>query len=230
MKKILIGKQDFKELIVGNYYYVDKTLFVKDVIDDTSGAILITRPRRFGKTLNMSMLDYFFNIDKKDSKELFKGLKIMEEGEEYTSKLGYYPCIFVTFADVKADSYEAMLMAVKTAIHEVYDQYRYLIESENLEEDEKEYIKDILNFKIDDLRMWSAIRDLSKFLYKHYGKKAIILIDEYDVPLQSAYVSDYYERAVSYIKQIYIATVKNNNYFEKAVFTRSIKNSQRKYI
>ena len=141
MKKgIGIGRSDFKSVILNDLYYVDKTMFIKDIIDDESQAILITRPRRFGKTLNMSTLNYFFNIDKKDTRKLFNGLKIMEQGEKYTSKQGTYPCIFLSLADVKTPTYEKMIASFKTAIHEVYCKFRYLLESDRIFDDEKIYI------------------------------------------------------------------------------------------
>ena len=218
-KRIGIGELDFKELIVKDLYYVDKTMFAKDIIDDDSKAILITRPRRFGKTINMSMLDYFFNIDKKDSKKLFKGLKIMDQGEEYTSKLGKYPCIYLSLADVKTQTYNEMITSMKTIIHEIYCNFRYLLDSDKLFDDEKNYIRDILNFKIEEDRLFISVKDLSNFLSRHYNQKVIILIDEYDAPLQNAYSEGFYDKAKKYIGQFYEATIKSNIYCEKAILT-----------
>ena len=112
MKGIGIGESDFKWLMINDNYFIDKTLFIKDIIDNASKVVLITRPRRFGKTLNMSMLRYFLDCNKKDTKDLFKGLKIMEQGEKYTSKLGAYPCIYLTFKDVSDTNYQNMLLDI----------------------------------------------------------------------------------------------------------------------
>ena len=127
-----IGISDFKMLRMRDNYFIDKTLYIKDIIDNQTGVILVTKPRRFGKTLNMSMLRYYFDCTQKDSKELFKGLKIMEQEEKYTSKLGYYPCIYMTLKDVRDTTYEKMLLDMKTAILEIDKQHRYLMESDKI--------------------------------------------------------------------------------------------------
>ena len=143
MNGIGIGQSDFKILRIKNNYYIDKTKYIKDVIDNESSVLLITRPRRFGKTLNMSMLRYYFDCTKKDSKELFKGLKIMEQEEKYTSKLGYYPCIYLTLKDVMETNYANMILNMKIAIAEMYQEHRYLLESDKIYPEEKEQIKDL---------------------------------------------------------------------------------------
>ena len=120
MYGIGIGQSDFRALRIRKNYYIDKTMYIKDVIDNEASVLLVTRPRRFGKTLNMSMLKYYFDCTKKDSKELFEGLKIMEQEEKYTSKLGYYPCIYLTLKDAGLISYEMMIMQLKTIMMELY--------------------------------------------------------------------------------------------------------------
>ena len=127
MYGIGIGESDFKILRIKKDYYIDKTKYIKDIIDNRSKVLLITRPRRFGKTLNMSMLRYYFDCTKKDSKELFKGLKIMEQEEKYTSKLGYYPCIYLTLKDAGLQSYELMIMQLRTLLMDIYYENRYFI-------------------------------------------------------------------------------------------------------
>ena len=126
MYGIGIGESDFKILRIKKDYYIDKTKYIKDIINNRSKVLLITRPRRFGKTLNMSMLRYYFDCTKKDSKELFKGLKIMEQEEKYTSKLGYYPCIYLTLKDAGLQSYELMIMQLRTLLMDIYYENRYL--------------------------------------------------------------------------------------------------------
>ena len=137
MYGIGIGESDFKILRIKKDYYIDKTKYIKDIIDNRSKVLLITRPRRFGKTLNMSMLRYYFKKKKKDSKELFKGLKIMEQEEKYTSKLGYYPCIYLTLKDVMETNYGNMILNMKIAIAEMYQEHRYLLESDKIYPEEK---------------------------------------------------------------------------------------------
>ena len=219
MKGIGIGESDFKWLMINDNYFIDKTLFIKDIIDNASKVVLITRPRRFGKTLNMSMLRYFLDCNKKDTKDLFKGLKIMEQGEKYTSKLGAYPCIYLTFKDVSDSKYENMLLDMKTVVLEAYREHRYLLESEKLYDDEKQVITDILWGRADEVTLKNSIKTLSRMLYEHFEKPAILLLDEYDVPLQIAYVEGFYDDAVSFFKTFYGITFKDNPYLEKTVIT-----------
>ena len=184
-----------------------------------SKVALITRPRRFGKTLNMSMLRYYFDCQSKYSKELFEGLKIMEQGEKYTSKLGYYPVIYITLKDVNDDTYENMLLNLKTSISNMYKQHRYLMESDKIYPDEKEKINDIYYCREDENVLKNSVRDLSEYLSRYYDKPVILLVDEYDVPLQNAYVEGYYEKAVKFFKTFYGTTFKDNPYLEKTVIT-----------
>ena len=203
-----IGISDFKALRVRKNYFIDKSMYIKDIIDNQSGVVLITRPRRFGKTLNMSMLKYFFDCDVKDGEELFKGLKIMEQGEKYTSKLGAYPCIYLTLKDVNDANYGNMILNLKTAILEMYREHRYLLDSDKIYEDEKERIIDILYTREDEVALRSSVRELSGYLYRHYEKPVMLFIDEYDVPIQSAYVEKYYEQAIKFLKSFYGTTFK----------------------
>ena len=219
MQGIGIGTSDFKKMRVKDYYYIDKTMYIKDILDNKSEIALVTRPRRFGKTLNMSMLRYFFDCDVKDSKELFKGLKIMEQEEKYTSKLGAYPCIYLTLKDVNDANYENMILDLKTAILEMYREHRYLLESDKIYEDEKARIMDILYTREDEVALKTSVRELSGYLYRHFGKPVMLFIDEYDVPIQSAYVKGYYEKAIEFLKTFYGTTFKDNPYLEKTVLT-----------
>ena len=213
-----IGISDFKALRVRKNYFIDKTMYIKDIIDNQSGVVLITRPRRFGKTLNMSMLRYFFDCDVKDSKELFKGLKIMEQEEKYTSKLGTYPCIYLTMKDLNVSTYEYMIMQLRTAMMEIYFEKRYLLERE-IPKGERETYNRMLSAKANEMEILNSIKMLSKLLYNYYNKPVMLFIDEYDVPIQSAYVKGYYEKAIEFLKTFYGTTFKDNPYLEKTVLT-----------
>ena len=218
-KGIGIGISDFKMLRLRDNYYIDKSMYIKDILDNQSGVILVTRPRRFGKTLNMSMLRYYFDINQKDAKKLFEDLKIMEQEEKYTSKLGAYPVIYLTLKDVNDDNSEKMILNLKTAMINMYKEHRYLLESDKIYEEEKERIKDILYAREDEIVLKNAVKDLSEYLNRYYERPVMLLIDEYDVPLQSAYVEGYYEEAIKFLKGFYNTTFKDNMYLEKAILT-----------
>ena len=219
MTGIGIGISDFKMLRVRDNYYIDKTMFIKDIIDNQSGVILITRPRRFGKTLNMSMLRYYFDCRQKDSRKLFEGLKIMSQDEKYTSKLGNYPVIYLTLKDMNGSTFDEALIQLKTELLELYIDHAYLLKSEKLLDIEKERFNNILNFRADKIEIQKALYLLTRLLYKEYERPAILLIDEYDVPIQSAYVEGYYEEAIKFLKTFYGTTFKDNPYLEKTVLT-----------
>ncbi len=219
MQGIGIGESDFKGLRIRDNYYIDKTMYIKDIIDNESRVILVTRPRRFGKTLNMSMLKYYFDCKQKDNKELFKGLKIMSQDEKYTSKLGYYPVIYLTLKDVQDTNYENMLLDMKTAMLNMYKEHRYLLDSDKIYPEEKARITDILFAREDESVLKNSVRDLSEYLNRHYDKPVILLVDEYDVPIQNAYVQGYYDQAVNFFRTFYGTTFKDNPYLEKTVLT-----------
>ena len=219
MHGIGLGESDFRVLRTMKDYYIDKTMYIKDIIDNRSKVILVTRPRRFGKTLNMSMLRYYFDCSQKDNKELFEGLKIMEQGEEYTSKLGYYPCIYLTLKDVNEDTYEKMILNMKTAMLNTYKEHMYLLDSDKIYPFEKEKINNILYFREDEVTLKNSVKDLSEYLSRYYDKPVMLFLDEYDVPLQTAYVEGYYEEAVKFFKTFYGTTFKDNQYLQKTVLT-----------
>ena len=219
MHGIGLGQSDFRALRIRKNYYIDKTMYIKDIIDNNSSVILVTRPRRFGKTLNMSMLRYYFDCSQKDNKDLFKGLKIMEQGEEYTSKLGYYPCIYLTLKDVNEDTYEKMILNMKTAMLNTYKEHMYLLDSDKIYPFEKEKINNILYFREDEVTLKNSVKDLSEYLSRYYDKPVMLFLDEYDVPLQTAYVEGYYEEAVKFFKTFYGTTFKDNQYLQKTVLT-----------
>ena len=209
-----IGESDFRMLRLNNNYFIDKSMYIKDIIDNKSKVILATRPRRFGKTLNMSMLRYYFDIKGKDNKELFKGLKIMEQDEYYTSKLGAYPVIYLTLKDVNDVNYNNMLLDLKTAMINMYKEHMYLLDSDKIYDFEKEKIKEILYARENEVVLKNAVKDLSEYLNRYYDVPVILLIDEYDVPLQTAYVNGFYDEAINFLKSFYNATFKDNPYLD----------------
>ena len=219
MQGIGVGISDFKALRVRNNYFIDKTMYIKDIIDNQSGVILVTRPRRFGKTLNMSMLRYYFDIKCKDSKELFKDLKIMEQDEYYTSKLGYYPVIYLTLKDAGLMNYKYMIMQMKTIMMDMFYEHKYILENQDLSEGEKAIFNRILKAEATDVDLINSLKILSKMLYIYYDRPVILLVDEYDVPLQTAYVKGYYSETIDFLKSFYTTTFKDNPYLEKTVIT-----------
>ena len=219
MQGIGIGTMDFKKMRINDYYYIDKTMYIKDILDNKSEVILVTRPRRFGKTLNMSMLRYYFDIKCKDSKELFNGLKITKQDEYYTSKLGYYPVIYLSLKDINGSNFEEMLLQLKTELVEVFIDNAELLKSEKLLDIEKQMFSTVLNLRANKIELQGALKLLSRLLYKEYERPVILLVDEYDVPLQTAYVKGYYDEAIDFLKSFYGATFKDNSYLEKTILT-----------
>ena len=219
MYGIGIGESDFKILRIKKDYYIDKTKYIKDIINNRSKVLLITRPRRFGKTLNMSMLRYYFDCTKKDSKELFKGLKIMEQEEKYTSKLGYYPCIYLTLKDAGLQSYELMIMQLRTLLMDIYYENRYLLEEAEMAPGERNIFNKVLLAEANETEIINGIKMLSKIMSTYYNKPVMLFLDEYDVPLQNAYVEGYYEECIKFFKTFYGITFKDNPYLEKTILT-----------
>ena len=219
MTGIGIGESDFKGLRIRDNYYIDKTLYIKHIIDNQSRVILVTRPRRFGKTLNMSTLRYFFDCEKKDTENLFKGLKIMEQGEKYTSKLGAYPCIYITLKDVRGSNLEEMMLLFQTELIELFIEHAKILKSEKIFDVEKEMFNTILNLKANKVQLQGAVKLLSRMLYREYEKPVMLFLDEYDVPLQNAYVQGFYDEAIEFFRTFYGTTFKDNQYIEKTVLT-----------
>ncbi len=214
---ISIGKQDFLYLRENGYFYIDKSDFIRQWWDSADDITLITRPRRFGKTLNMSMLNYFFSNQYKDRGDIFSGLKVWQS-EKYRKIQGTYPVIFISFADVKQSNYSDAIQKVKKIIADVYRQHRYLADSADLTENERRKIIDI-DDKVDDVTAQDSLKDLSYFLNKYYGEKVIILLDEYDTPMQEAYIHGYWDQFVNFMRGLFNATFKTNPYLERAMMT-----------
>lgn len=216
-KRIPIGESDFKNLIEGNYYYVDKSLLIKEIIEDDSKVILLPRPRRFGKTLNMTMLRYFFEISQHDVRDLFSGL-IISRHPEIMEYAGNCPVIYLTFKDFKFTSWEDSLSRFKTILAELYNHHTGLY-AEPLPITDDIIVHKIRTLESDIASLGTAIKDLSRLLFSHYNKRVIILIDEYDTPLYAAWEHEYYPEMISFIRILLGSALKDNPYLEKAVLT-----------
>ena len=220
MKRLAIGVSDFKKIIEGDFYYFDKTKFIEEIIKDGSEVKLFARPRRFGKTLNMSMLKYFFDIEnKEENKEIFKDLYI--EKTEAFKEQGQYPVIFLSLKDLKALTWEQMEKAIKSAISRLFSEYKYLLN--DLDKFDTLTFENILlkNIELEDLK--EALKFLTRILYEKYNKKVVVLIDEYDSPLVSAYINGYYEKAKDFFKTFYSSVLKDNSYLQMGVLTGIIR-------
>ena len=184
MKKIALGNSDFKTLIEDDRYFVDKSLLIKEILEDSAQIILIPRPRRFGKTLNLSMIRYFVERCDEDRRYLFNNLLI--EKEDTMKKQGIYPTIYLTFKDEKHDKFEDFQMKLAFFVSEIYKKHYYLYESLTFQDD-KNYFDKIINRASTKAELEMSLKNMSKYLYDYYGEKAIILIDEYDTPIQHSY-------------------------------------------
>ncbi|MDE7212294.1 MAG: AAA family ATPase, partial [Lachnospiraceae bacterium] len=217
-RTVAIGRQDFGEIIANHYFYIDKTSFIKEWWESGDSVTLITRPRRFGKTLTMSMVERFFSVKYQGRGELFSGLDIWGE-KKYRALQGTYPVINLSFADVKGGGYELVHRRLCRVIYEQFDQYDFLLYVDGLmSEKEKELFHAVSKDMEDDIASMS-LKMLSKLLMKHYGKKVIILLDEYDTPMQEAYVHGYWDELVSFTRDLLNSTFKTNPYLERAIMT-----------
>ncbi len=220
MKKLIPdGISDFKTLIENNYYYVDKTSFISEVGKNVGKTLLFTRPRRFGKTLNMSMLKYFFDVKEADeNKKLFKNLEI--ENLAYFKEQGKYPVIFISMKDIKEMSFDGAIIEVKNLLKKIYNQFEFIREKLN----EGELIEfDNIWLGKNDENLKSSLLNLATFLKKYYNQKVIVLIDEYDTPLVSAYRYDYYNEAKNFFSSFYSSVLKDNNILQVGVVTGIIR-------
>ena len=220
MKRLAIGVSNFKKIIEGDFYYFDKTKFIEEIINDGSEVKLFTRPRRFGKTLNMSMLKYFFDIEnKEENKKIFKDLYI--EKTEAFKEQGQYPVIFLSLKDLKALTWEEMEEKITIIVSELFSEYNYLINE--LVETDSDKFKKIINENANLSNLGRSLKFLTKILYEKYNKKVVVLIDEYDSPLVSAYINGYYEKAKDFFKTFYSTVLKDNNYLQMGVLTGIIR-------
>lgn len=216
-RNIEIGYQDFETVRQRNNFYIDKTNFIKEWWERGDNVTLITRPRRFGKTLNMSMLEKFFSVEYADRGNLFEGLNIWQE-ESYRKLQGTYPVISLTFANVKENNYRAALQRINQILVELYNDHRFLLEENSLLPEEKEYFCSISE-DMPEVRASMAVHRMAKFLSRYYSRKVIILLDEYDTPMQEAYVGGYWEELTSFTRSMFNASFKTNPYLERAIMT-----------
>ena len=215
-KAVPVGIEDFERIINEDYYYVDKTMLIEELLINRAPVTLFTRPRRFGKTLNMSMLKYFFDVkDKEENKKLFENLKIYDS--EYMSEQGKYPVIFVSLKDLKEDTWEECLESIKDIMYKIFNEYSFLREKLNIVE--KRQFDKIWEITGNERNFKTSLLDLSNYLNKYYGEKVIILIDEYDVPIINAFDKGYYNEAINFFQTFYSSALKTNNSLKYGVLT-----------
>ena len=225
-RTVSIGTQDFEKMIQRNCFYVDKTGFIKEWWESEDEVTLITRPRRFGKTLNMSMLNCFFSNKYADRGELFEKLEIWKDGK-YREIQGTYPVIFLSFASIKSNNFTDTKNDIVAVINGAFRSHSYLLDSDVLSDAEKEIFESFDRYannisvdkEIANETVYRALNNLSLFLSRYYGKKVIILLDEYDTPMQEAYVNGYWEELVAFTRSLFNSTFKTNPYLERAIMT-----------
>ena len=216
-KVVSIGNQSFESIREKDNFYVDKTLFIREWWDSDDAVTLITRPRRFGKTLNMNMLECFFSNKYKDRGDLFKGLEIWKD-EKYRELQGTYPVIFLSFASIKQVRYDETVIKIKDELIRMYNEYDYIMKSGIYNANEKMQYQSVC-VGMSDTVAQEALKNLSNYLSRYYGKKVIILLDEYDTPMQEAYVNGYWEELVGFTRSLFNSTFKTNPYLERAIMT-----------
>ncbi len=225
-KVIPIGIEDFKEIIDRNCYFVDKSLLIKDILDSGSKVTLFTRPRRFGKTLNLSMLKRFFEKTKEDNAYLFDNLKISDAGDKYKAYMGQYPVISISLKSMKQATFESVFMKFKNLVQTEVWRHRELLTADCIMTANKNTLEMICSDTADDSVYWTALRLLSDCLYEYYEKKVIVLIDEYDVPLENAYFNGFYDKMIDLIRSVFESVLKTNDSLEFAVLTGCLRISK----
>ncbi len=232
IKPIPIGVEFYKEMIDKGYYYVDKTLLIRDLLEQKNKVTLFTRPRRFGKTLAQTMLRTFFEEEimpdgtVADNSKYFQGKKIMGVGEEYTKYLGQYPVIFMSLKSAKQPTFEMATEKLQETLVKEYKRHRYLLDSDNISEEDKERYHSILKMNVGLSAYATALQFLSECLEQYHGQKVIILLDEYDVPLENAYFNGFYDEMVSFIRSLFESALKTNGSLEFAVITGCLRISR----
>ena len=215
-KAVPVGIEDFERIINEDYYYVDKTMLIEKLLINRTPVTLFTRPRRFGKTLNMSMLKYFFDVkDKEENKKLFENLKIYDS--EYMSEQGKYPVIFISLKDLKEDTWEECIESIKDIMYKIFNEYSFLREKLNIAE--KRQFDKIWEITGNERNFKTSLLDLSNYLNKYYGEKVIILIDEYDAPIINAFDKGYYNEAINFFQTFYSSALKTNNSLKYGILT-----------
>ncbi len=234
MKKALpVGVENYEDLVKSDYYYVDKTMFIKELLDLKGKVNLFTRPRRFGKTLNLSMLRYFFedtgDLEKNNqNKELFRGMKIIDAGESYTDQMGMYPVINLTLKSAKQENFETAYYTIQAELASEFDRHRNIIEQGKGRLTSKEYEQymDLAEEKADRRLLQGSLKLFSRCMYKAAGRKTIILIDEYDVPLENAYFRGFYQKMADFMCSLFESGLKTNDYLQFAVITGCLRISK----
>lgn len=216
-KKIGIGHQNFEQLITSNNFYIDKTMFIKEWWENNDAVTLLTRPRRFGKTLNLNMIESFFSVHYSGREDLFHNLLIWNE-VQYHELQGTYPVIFLSFADVKETTFINTRKQICQIIKKLYNKYDFLLESGHLNADEKKTYLEV-SVEMENNLASDSIRALSDYMMRYYGKKVIILLDEYDTPMQEAYINGYWDELAAFIRSLFNSTFKTNPYLERALMT-----------
>ncbi len=216
-RTISIGCQDFETIRREGYFYIDKTLFIKEWWEEGDSVTLIARPRRFGKTLNMSMTEQFFSLKYAGREDLFENLAVWKE-EKYRKLQGTYPVISLSFACIKDNNYETTRRKICQILSNLYSQYDFLLEGDHLNEKEKKFFESV-TADMGDVEATLALHQLSLYLSRYYGKKVLILLDEYDTPMQEAYINGYWEEIVSFTRSLFNSTFKTNPYLERAIMT-----------
>jgi len=217
-KKIAIGHHDFESLIQNELYYVDKTPFIQKLVENKSVVFLFPRPRRFGKTLNMMMLRRFFEISEKSKAHLFDGLKI-KDWQDFEKYQGKYPVIWISLKDVKDKTWKVSFENIKSNIIEEFNRHGYLVASSRLTEAQKEYFEAIVSRNGTEHEYTTSLYRLSELLHCHYGIKPIVLIDEYDTPINNAFTQNFYDECIGFLRLLYSNCLKDNIYVERAVLT-----------
>ncbi len=218
MKKLNLGNSDFKSIIENKNYFVDKSLFIKDIIDQQSQVIVLPRPRRFGKTLNLSMLKYFFDINQSDIENLFLSLNIWQTEDEIKENYLKYPVIFLSFKEAKDSTWENTLKHIKIEIAKLFRLHKYLLNNSLLIDAEKHEFENIVNRTADTVDFEVSIKQLSEYLYRHYNQKVVILIDEYDTPIQAGF-NKFYDEVISFMRNLLSGALKDNTALYKGVIT-----------
>ncbi len=216
-RKIAIGIQSYDRIIENNCFYIDKTFFIKDWWESKDEVTLITRPRRFGKTLTMSMVEQFFSVKYAGRSDLFENQCIWKD-ETYQNLQGTYPVISLTFANIKEKNYEEARMKIIQILVDLYADYQFLLHSDVLADSEKEYFKSV-SYQMSDAVATQALHNMAKYLYRYYGKKTIVLLDEYDTPMQESYVDGYWHELITFTRSLLNATFKTNPYLERGLMT-----------
>ena len=216
-RTVAIGIQDFEKIIKNNYFYVDKTDFIREWWESGDDVTLINRPRRFGKTLNMSMLEQFFSVDYAKRSDLFENLSIWENAK-YRELQGTYPVINMSFANIKERDFQTTRKKICQTIAELYAKYTFLLDSQKLQQGDRDFFQRV-SPDMDDVVATMAIHYLCKFLYLYYGKKVIVLLDEYDTPMQEAYVDGYWDDLVAFTRSMFNSTFKTNSWLERGLMT-----------